>query len=341
MKKLLFITLIISALILTSCNNDNIAEEPNVPDALDIEDYFPLTENTKYTYKGEGNEFASYTVYIDYLKDNRIQTRTNNGGSELVRVLELKEGQLSELYFRGETYFRENFIDDEYNSGKILLKEPLEKGKSWSSGENSTSTISSINKEVVTPEGNFEAIEVTTEGQQGTTIEYYAKDKGLVKVVNKGDGYEVTSTLSSIEENVPLSQTITLFYPDIDGINLRSVDVQVNFNTNDEPKTVIENTVKDLAVFDIISPNTKINELYFNKDENSVHIDLSKEFTTEMNAGSGFEAMILKSLANTLGTYYGVQNIYLTIDGGPYESGHILMEVDEPLTVDYTNVISE
>lgn len=341
MKKLLFITLIISALILTSCDNGNIAEEPNVPDALNIEDYFPLTENTKYTYKGEGNEFASYTVYIDYLKDNRIQTRTNNGGSELVRVLELKEGQLSELFFRGETYFRENFIDDQYNTGKILLKEPLEKGKSWSSGENSTSTITSINKEVVTPEGNVEAIEVTTEGQQGTTIEYYAKDKGLVKIVNKGDGYEVTSTLSSIEKNVPLSQTVTLFYPDIDGINLRSVDVQVSFNTNDEPKTVIENTVKDLSVFDIISPNTKINELYFDNEENSVHIDLSKEFTTEMNAGSGFEAMILKSLANTLGTYYGVQNIYLTIDGGPYESGHILMEEDEPLTVDYTNIISD
>lgn len=341
MKKLLFITLIISALILTSCDNGNIAEEPNVPDALNIEDYFPLTENTKYTYKGEGNEFASYTVYIDYLKDNRIQTRTNNGGSEIVRVLELKEGQLSELFFRGETYFRENFIDDQYNTGKILLKEPLEKGKSWSSGENSTSTITSINKEVVTPEGNVEAIEVTTEGQQGTTIEYYAKDKGLVKIVNKGDGYEVTSTLSSIEKNVPLSQTVTLFYPDIDGINLRSVDVQVSFNTNDEPKTVIENTVKDLSVFDIISPNTKINELYFDNEENSVHIDLSKEFTTEMNAGSGFEAMILKSLANTLGTYYGVQNIYLTIDGGPYESGHILMEEDEPLTVDYTNIISD
>lgn len=341
MKKLLFITLIISALILTSCDNGNIAEEPNVPDALNIEDYFPLIENTKYTYKGEGNEFASYTVYIDYLKDNRIQTRTNNGGSELVRVLELKEGQLSELFFRGETYFRENFIDDQYNTGKILLKEPLEKGKSWSSGENSTSTITSINKEVVTPEGNVEAIEVTTEGQQGTTIEYYAKDKGLVKIVNKGDGYEVTSTLSSIEKNVPLSQTVTLFYPDIDGINLRSVDVQVSFNTNDEPKTVIENTVKDLSVFDIISPNTKINELYFDNEENSVHIDLSKEFTTEMNAGSGFEAMILKSLANTLGTYYGVQNIYLTIDGGPYESGHILMEEDEPLTVDYTNIISD
>lgn len=340
MKKILFIIMILTLLV-TSCDRGNVEEEPNIPDALNIKDYFPLTENTKYTYEGEGNEFASYTVYIDYLKDNRIQTRTNNGGSELVRVLELNDNQLTDLFFRGETYFRENFTDDEYSSGKVLLKEPLEEGNSWSSGEDSTSTITSINKEVVTPEGNVEAIEVTTESQQGTTIEYYAKDKGLVKVINKGEGYEITSTLSSIENNVPLIQNVTLFYPDTDGINLRSVDVQVSFNTNDEPKNVIEKTVKDLSVYEMISPNTKINELYFDKDDNSVHIDLSKEFVTEMNAGAGFEGLILKSLANTLGTYYGVQNVYLTIDKGPYESGHILMEEGEPLTVDYSNVIAQ
>jgi hypothetical protein len=337
MRKVVIIALL--SLFLISCRDNNVEEPNDTPEELSIQDYFPLTENTKYTYKGTGNEFASYTVYVDYLDGQRIQTRTNNGGSELVRVLELNDAQLRELFFRGETYFRENFIDDEYSTGKTLLEEPLEVGNSWSREEGSTSTITSINKEVVTPEGNVQAIEVTTESKQGTTIEYYAKNKGLVKVINKGDGFEVTSTLQSIENNVPLIQTVTLFYPDINGINLRSVDVQVSFNTNDEPKTIIENTIRDLSVFEMISPNTKINELYFDKDDNSVHVDLSKEFVTEMNAGAGFESLILKSIANTLGTYYGVQNIFLTIDGKPYESGHILLEEGEPLTVDYSIVI--
>ena len=57
-----------------------------------------------------------------------------------------------------------------------------------------------------------------------------------------------------------------------------------------------------------------------------------------MNAGSSFEALILQSLTNTLGNYYGVQEVYITIDGGPYESGHIIIEEGEPSTVNYDNV---
>lgn len=336
MRKLLVLSLIV-LLTFTACNNNNTPIEPNTPDKLNIEDYFPLTENTKYSYEGEGNEFATYTVYIDYKTDNRIQTRTNNGGSEIVRVLELKDGQLTELFLRGETYFRQNFAIDEYEDGKVLLKEPLEEGNSWQSGDSKT-TITSISKEVVTPQGNTQAIEVTTESPQGTTIEYYAKDKGIVKVINKGEGYEVTSTLSNIENNVPFTQNVSLFYPDIDGEHLNTIDVPVSFNTNEEPKDIIGKTIKDLSVYNIFSPNTKINELYYNSKDNSVYLDLSKEFVQEMNAGAGFEGKILTSIANTLGTYYNVQNIYLTIDEKPYESGHILLKEGESIPVDYSIV---
>lgn len=330
---------IISAMLLTGCANEaNPPDDNNETPSLKIENYYPFTENTKYVYEGEGNEFAFMTTYVDYIKDNRIQTRTDNGGTEIVKVLEIKDGQLLELLNRGETYFRENFTDEEYTSGRILLKEPLEEGNSWTNDSGATSTITNVAKEIVTKMGNFEALEVTTEGKQGKTIDYYAKDTGLIKTVNIGEGYEVSSTISEIIKNQPFIQSITLYYPDVDGITINAVDVQISFNTNEEPKDIIEKNVKDLSVYEVLGPNTKINDLYFDEQGNSVHIDLSKEFVTEMNAGSGFEAMILQCLTNTLGDYYQVEEVYITIDGGPYESGHIIIEEGEAYKVDYTNV---
>lgn len=337
MKKLLVISIVL-AVILTACNNIAVPpEEPDNGEKVSIVEFYPITENTKYSYEGEGNEFATYVSFVDYVSNNRIQNRTNNGGTETVNVYEIKDDQLTLLYSRGETYFRHNFLNKEYGEGKVLLKGPLEEGNSWAYDENTTATITNLSKEIVTTLGNYQAIEVTLEGEQGKTVNYYAKDVGLIKTISSGESYEVSSTLSSIENNIPLIQTIALFYPNTDG-SIDTIDVQIEFNTNDEPKDIIEEVVKELSVYEILSPNTIINELYFDEEENSVHIDLSDDFISEMNAGASFENLILQSLTNTLGNYYGVQEVYLTIDGGPYESGHIRIEEGEPLLVDYDNV---
>jgi spore germination protein GerM len=68
-----------------------------------------------------------------------------------------------------------------------------------------------------------------------------------------------------------------------------------------------------------------------------VYVDFSKELISEMNAGAGYEAMILKSITNTLGEYYGVSKVYITVDSSPYSSGHILMEKGEYFSVDLKN----
>ena len=336
MKKLLFIAAAL-AMIFTACNNTTPQPEEPINQEVSIEEYYPIMENTKYSYEGEGNEFATYTVLVDYISDNRIQIRTDNGGTESITVLEIKDEQLSILYSRGETYFRQNFLNGEYEDGKVLLKTPLKEGNSWAYDENTRAIITSLSKEVVTRLGNYEALEVTLEGEQEKTINYYAKDMGLVKTISLGDGYEVSSTLSSVENNMPLIQTITLFYPNADG-SLDTIDVQIEFNTNDEPIDVIEKMVKELSLHEVLSPNTTINELYFDEEENSVHVDLSEDFIREMNAGASFEALILQSLTNTLGNYYGVGEVYITIDGGPYESGHIIIREGEPSLVNFDNV---
>ncbi len=335
MKKILIVIFTFLLFMLSACDtNDNGNQNNNKPEALKINDYFPNTENTKYDYEGEGNEFAYYTVYTDYSKDNRIQTRTNNGGTEVVKVLEIKDGQLMEIFSRPETYFRENFLDKEYEGGNIILKEPLEKGNTWTLKDGSKRTITNVDMEITTPMGTYKTLEVTTEASNYKNVDYYAKDIGLIKTISTGEGYEVSSNLRTIEKDVSLIQNVNVYFPSLEEDIYYYITKEISFKTNDDAKDVIEKMVKDNEdQATVISTNTKLNNLYLNDEENMVYVDFSKEFVSEMNAGSGFEAMILQSITNTLGNYYGVDKVYITLDGKPYESGHILMKEKEPFIV--------
>ena len=89
----------------------------------------------------------------------------------------------------------------------------------------------------------------------------------------------------------------------------------------------------------VLTKNTKVNYLYLN-DDGMVYIDLSSDFIKEMNAGAGYEGMILQSLVNTFGDYYGANKVMLTIEGKPYESGHVVLEKFEPLEVNYKSILN-
>lgn len=341
--------LILSLITLMGCNNvDNNEEnnntinnennnENNIENVdLKIQDYFPFKEDNKYTYEGEGNEYASYTMFIDYITETRIQTRTNNGGTEMVKVFEHKNGELVELLSLGETYYRQNFTDINIGDGKIILKEPLTKDNNWTSKDGKT-TITNVDVEITTPIGDYKALEVTTEGNNYKTINYYAKDVGLVRTVNKGEGYEVSSTLGKIETDTPLVQNITLYYPDLEKDTIYAKNVEISFKTNEGVKDVIHKAIKENKENPILSENASINSLSLMND-GMVYADFSKELVTEMNAGSYYESMILQCITNTLGNYYGADKVYITIDGKPYESGHIQMKEKEPFTVNLQNV---
>jgi hypothetical protein len=53
-----------------------------------------------------------------------------------------------------------------------------------------------------------------------------------------------------------------------------------------------------------------------------------------MNAGAAYESMILQCIANTFGNYYHAESLILTIEGKPYESGHISMEEGQWIPVE-------
>ncbi len=322
-------------------NTNNSNNQDSTPQLLKIEDYYPIKENIKYVYDGKGNEYASYSVYIDYTSEDKVQQRVDNGGTIMAKIVELKNGKITRLLSRGEAYYRENLLETKGNEEEVLLMEPLIKGTTWKLQDSRIRTITGTSVDITTPAGNYKAIEVVTEGSNDKTIDYYAKNVGLVKSVFISGETEITSSLSKIEENVSLIQKISFFYPNVNDDKIYYKDKDISFKTNDITRQVLESAYKEPIgnnLGKVFSTNTKINSLYLNKD-NMVYIDLNKDFVTEMNAGSGYESMILQSIANTFGKYYNSEKVILTIDNNPYESGHIVMKKGEYIKVKYDDAV--
>lgn len=305
-----------------------------------ISDYFPMEQDTRYEYEGAGNEYASYESYTDYVDQNRMQQMMDNGGTVSVRVYELKDGKLTSIYNRGEVYYRENLLEQSDGSGEVLLMEPLKEGTSWKLKDGRQRTITKVSAEVKTPMGTYPAIEVLTEGGEGTNIDYYAKNIGLIKTLYQTGGLEVSSSLKALEKNVPRDETVRFYYPDRKSGTISYVSKEVSYHTNDVTAQVLEKKYKDAVneTFGVVlTTNAAIKSLQLDA-ENKVRIDMNKAFLEEMNAGAGYEEAILNCIANTFGQYYRSNGVILTVEGEPYSSGHIIMKEGEALPVDLETI---
>jgi spore germination protein GerM len=322
----------------------NFNENPESEEALKtsnytLKDYYPFKSNVKYEYEGKGNEYAEYSVWVDYVKGDRLQLRQNNGGTEVVNVLENKNGELKIIFSKEEVYYREDFTSKPSNKNEILLKEPLVKGTSWILGDGRKRYISNINVDITTPLGNYKALEVTTEGKDFKNIDYYALNIGLIKSIYKSGDMEVSSTLKKLSENTPLVQRVNFYYPNTTDDKIYYIQKDLNFKTNDLTKISFESLLKQApnkSFGKVLGPNVKIKSLYLNGEV--VYVDFTKELVSEMNAGSGYESNLLQCITNTFGDYYNVNKVYITIEGSPYESGHISMKKGETFTVNTKDI---
>ena len=302
---------------------DNSSSSSNIQDK--INDYFPYNKDTIVYYKGIGNEYAQKDVSVDFIKGNRIQLRTNNGGTVTVKVLEKEAGELRLLYTRGECYYREDLTNTNNLKPEILLKEPLIKGTSWILPDGKKRYISEVNMKIQTPMGAYKAIEVTTENEKDKDIthDYYVKNVGMVKNEFITNGQTISSSLEKIEKNVPVKQTMRFYYPYFEKEIIAYVEKNISLKTNDTIAEVLETQMKEKLndnLSYVLSKNVTIKKLSLDVAKNQVTVDFSKDLVTGMNAGAGFEGMLLDSIVDTLGNYYGADKVYITIEGEPYSS---------------------
>jgi len=310
-----------------------------------LQDYFPLTPDVYCSYSGTGNEFVSMTTHVEYAGPDMIQLVYDNGATESHILYAVRDGQVQALHTEFELYVREDLsllAPDTY--GEILLKEPLEVGTSWDILDG-VRTITSMHVIVTTPSGTYDTLEVTTKGNDNSTAkQYYAPGIGFVKLMVSGTDYEVIQELETRTLDAVRTENLTFYYPRITETDIEIVyeTIPVQMKTNDNFIDILTGYLQTAPAADlhpIMSENTVINSMRLDPGSRIVTIDVSANFVSEMNVGSGMESAILQSLANTVGSAYGVQEVIVTLDGQLYESGHIAMKEGETLKVDYDNLV--
>ncbi len=317
------------------------SEEIRASEISYIEDYYPFKENTVMTYKGIGNEYAEKETFIEFLDGNRAQMKTKNPGTVFVRVLENKEGVLREIFAEGEFYHIENVLKSNANADNIILKEPLEIGNAWDNEKGSHHEITALDARIETPYGTFEALEISIEYESGATQkDYYVKDLGYVASIYRDGEFEVKSLLETVEEKEQEVE-VTTFYPSKGPISTLSVVQDISFGSNDSVENILEDLMKNPPsdqLRPLIRDQVKINGAKVNRNSWVLELDFSNEFQEDMKIGSAMEFEILRSIVNTLGKFYDVDKVYLTIEGQPYESGHFAIREGEYFIVDTSEI---
>jgi hypothetical protein len=162
-------------------------------------DYFPLTLNSYWKYLGEGNEFASFSRNVIYVKDNLAQVEETNPGTTIGQVFETTDTMVRRVYFAGEQYERTNLLGEKPNDDLVILKAPIKVGTSWMT-KGGQRTIVAIDAVVKAPAGEFKnCLKVKIAAPDARLYEYYCKGVGLVKREFIAGGSTVTSTLESYE----------------------------------------------------------------------------------------------------------------------------------------------
>jgi hypothetical protein len=171
---------------------------------LKPEDYFPLTQGSTWEYLGEGNEYASFNREVIFVEGNRAQVKEDNGGTVSASVFETTDEAVTRIFFQGESYENENYLNAESNENLVILKAPLQVGTKWDT-DDSTREILDLNASLNTPAGEFEKVlKIKITYPDSTIYEYYKDGVGMVKrEYISNEDYEVTSTLEKYEIKKP------------------------------------------------------------------------------------------------------------------------------------------
>ena len=313
----------------------------------ELEQWLPKTPNVERIYAGEGNEYAEFSTYPQFITEDSIQFKNQNPGIISYHIYEYREDRIVETFTHHGGLMRDDFANTAKTSDsegeEIILKTPIEVGTQWEDRDGQSVEITATDLELAAPNGTVPGIEVTTttidqDGHEGKIYRYYGKDIGLVKEVNELSSdaeMTVTSTLTEYKPDTVEKIPFTLYALDYETLD-QAIEIEMEFElkTNDPIRLALTDKLKeelDNEATNLLPDKAMINYMYLD-DDRIVHVDFSKELATEMQAGASGELEILYRIVDTIANLYQAEAVNLTLDGDAYnKGGHVHIDKDQLL----------
>ncbi|MEF9933820.1 MAG: GerMN domain-containing protein [Clostridium sp.] len=318
------LTLLALAFIFTSCSKSNAKPEDtdsNKPQVqVNFKELFPYTKDAKLEY------FNTTTK-----KSTEVKVKSNENNT--IVLSSLKE---TNIKFSNDGIL----INNEY-----ILKLPLENNSSWDITGGKV-TLKNNSAPISTGLGDFYGYEIEIKKDPITYTLYFVKNLGIVKIVELSNNTSAEYILSSIEasledgDNEPGDNNLSaevdnIYYYDVekDAVIEKPIDKDTS---SKDAKKFFENLFKSppSGIKPLMPASTKINNIKVDNAASLITLDVSESFTETMNLGTSGEEGILQSIANTLGKSYKCKNVVITVNSKPYATGHLLIDKDNPLTVE-------
>ncbi|MGL6174945.1 MAG: GerMN domain-containing protein [Cellulosilyticaceae bacterium] len=324
-------------------SNKVIIEEaiPILPEkpVVSLTTYFPVIKDTVWTFREESTN-SEIKLSIDFMKGNAFQLKIKDKEKVQARVYVQEDGAIYEVAMIEDAQIKQDYTNFRQYK-QAILKMPLEKGNSWKLDDERVSTITDTDVMIETPFGAIKAVEVTTKGNGVTEKNYYGEKIGPIKNVYKDNGGRITSELTQFENNKPVEQEVKVFIANQNTAVFKYIIQEVVVHTNEEPKHFLTDLLKKSIGEEYVVPIPKdavIENIYMDQEQNKLYVDMSKEYY-EMNYGSSVEKLAIQSLVKTVGNYYNVKKVVLTVGGEPYKSEDMEFKEGEGITVDTDKII--
>lgn len=313
----------------------------------ELEQWLPKTPNVERIYAGEGNEYAEFSTYPQFITEDSIQFKNQNPGIISYHIYEYREDRIVETFTHHGGLMRDDFANTAKTSDsegeEIILKTPIEVGTQWEDRDGQSVEITATDLELAAPNGTVPGIEVTTttidqDGHEGKIYRYYGKDIGLVKeVIELSSDAEmtVTSTLTEYKPDTVEKIPFTLYALDYETLDQAiEIEMELELKTNDPIRLALTDKLKeelDSEGTNLLPNDATINFMYLD-DNNVVHVDFSEELATNMQAGASGESEILQRIVDTIANLYHAEAVNLSLDGGAYDKGgHVHIDKDQLL----------